>query len=198
MPKAQFGGRIHVVQTDYTAKRAVDYLLRCPLLGIDSETRPTFKRGKENKVALLQVSSDTNCFLFRLNLMGLTPAIVRLLEDTTVTKVGLSLKDDFHMLHKRAGFEQHACVELQDYVAKFGIREKSLRKIHGILFGTKISKAQQLSNWEAPTLNTAQQLYAATDAWACINIYRKLQELEQTGDYILIDEPPAEEHEQQP
>ena len=192
MPKASFPGQIHIVQTPQEAERAVSYLKTCTLLGIDSETRPSFTKGHVYKVALLQIASDEHCFLFRLNLTGLTLPVILLLENPNITKVGLSLKDDFMMLHKRAPFEQHACIELQEFVRPFGIQEKSLQKIYGILFGEKISKSQRLSSWEADVLTVPQQQYAATDAWACLNIYNKLQELKQTGDFeIAPDTPPA-------
>lgn len=188
LPKTLFPGEIHVVQTPWEAEKAVAYLRTCPLLGIDSETRPSFTKGRTHKVALLQVSSEKHCFLFRLNLTGLTLPVITLLESPHVTKVGLSLHDDFMMLHKRAPFEQRACVELQEFVRPFGIQEKSLQKIYAILFGEKISKTQQLSNWEAETLTEPQKLYAATDAWACLNIYNKLQELKRTGDFEIEEE----------
>lgn len=112
-----------------------------------------------------------------------------LLENPGITKVGLSLRDDFMMLHKRAPFEQRAYVELQEYVRTFGIQDRSLQKIYAILFGEKISKSQRLSNWEAEMLTPSQQQYAATDAWACLNIYNRLQELKRTGDFeMAIDE----------
>ena len=195
MPKAAFPGQIHVVQTPQEAERAVAHLKQFPLLGIDSETRPSFSKGQVHKVALLQVASQKHCYLFRLNLTGLTLPVINLLENPRITKVGLSLKDDFLMLHKRAPFEQRACVELQEYVHLFGIQDKSLQKIYGILFGQKISKSQRLSNWEAPTLTGPQQLYAATDAWACLNIYNLLEELKRTGNFEIEPMPapaPAE------
>ena len=193
LPKVTFPGQIHVVQTPWEAEKAVAYLKQCPLVGIDSETRPSFAKGRMHKVALLQVSSDEHCFLFRLNLTGLTLPIITLLESPHTVKVGLSLKDDFMMLHKRAPFEQRACIELQEYVRAFGIEDKSLQKIYGILFGEKISKSQRLTNWEAETLTEPQKLYAATDAWACLNIYNRLQELKQTGDYVIADDEPVRE-----
>lgn len=185
LPKVTFPGQIHVVQTPWEAEKAADYLRRYDLVGIDSETRPSFSKGRAHKVALLQVSSDEHCFLFRLNLTGLTLPIIQLLESPNITKVGLSLRDDFMMLHKRAPFEQRACIELQEYVRLFGIEDKSLQKIYGILFGEKISKTQRLTNWEAETLTEPQKVYAATDAWACLNIYHRLQELERTGDFEI-------------
>lgn len=191
MPKAAFPGQIHVVSTPQDAERAVAYLKKCPLVGIDSETRPSFSKGQVHKVALLQVSSEEHCFLFRLNQTGLTLPVIMLLENPNVVKVGLSLKDDFMMLHKRAPFEQRGCIELQEYVRMFGIQDKSLQKIFGIIFGQKISKSQRLSNWEAEQLTQPQQLYAATDAWACLTIYNRLEELKQTGDYVIADDEPA-------
>lgn len=128
LPKAAFPGQIHVVQTPWEAEKAVAYLKSCPLLGIDSETRPSFTKGQIHKVALLQISSEEHCFLFRLNLTGLTLPVITLLENPSVTKVGLSLRDDFMMLHKRAPFEQHACIELQEYVRAFGIQDKTCRR----------------------------------------------------------------------
>lgn len=192
LPKAVFFGQIHIVQTPSEAEKAVAFLKTCPLLGIDSETRPSFTKGQSHKVALLQISSEDHCFLFRLNHTGLTLPLIQLLESPSITKVGLSLRDDFMMLHKRAPFEQRACVELQEYVRAFGIQDKSLQKIYGILFGEKISKSQRLSNWEADALTEPQKQYAATDAWACLNIYNRLQDLKRTGDFEIAAEEEKE------
>ena len=153
LPKTIFPGRIHVIQSEMETIKAVAYLQSQPILGIDSETRPSFTKGQSHKVALLQISSDECCFLFRLNMMGLIQPLIDLLENPNIIKVGLSLKDDFMMLHKRAPFNQKNCVELQDYVRQFGIQDKSLQKIYGILFKEKISKSQRLSNWEADVLS---------------------------------------------
>lgn len=188
LPKAFFPGRIFVVRTETEAEKAVEYLSSQKVIGIDSETRPSFTKGQSHKVALLQISSDDICFLFRLNMIGLTPSIIQLLENPHVIKVGLSLKDDFMMLRKRAPFKQQACIELQEYVNQFGIRDKSLQKIYGILFDEKISKSQRLSNWEADVLSDAQKLYAATDAWSCLRIYNLLQELKENGNYEVAPE----------
>ena len=178
LPKTVFPGRIHVIQSEAETEKAVAYLQSQPILGIDSETRPSFTKGQSHKVALLQISSDECCFL---------------LENPAVIKVGLSLKDDFMMLHKRAPFTQQSCIELQDYVRQFGIQDKSLQKIYAILFKEKISKSQRLSNWEADVLSDGQKQYAATDAWACLNIYNLLQELKRTGNYEVESLPVEEE-----
>ena len=187
MPIVQFPGRIFVIYTETDAEKAVAYLKSQQIVGVDTETRPSFKRGRSHKVALLQIATTDTCFLFRLNQIGM-PAILQdfLMGDTL--KIGLSLKDDFMMLSRRK--EVHAeegnWIELQDYVGRFGIEDRSLQKIFANLFGKKISKAQRLSNWEAESLSDSQINYAATDAWACVEIYNCLAELERTGDYEVI------------
>lgn len=183
LPREGFKGRIIVVQTEQEAERAVSFLNMQAVVGIDSETKPSFIKGKTHKVSLLQISTADCCFLFRLNMIGLTPSLIGFLENPHVTKVGLSLKDDFMALRKRTSFNQRSCIELQEYVKLFGIQDRSLQKIYAILFSLKISKSQRLSNWEADILSDSQKVYAATDAWACYHIYLFLEELGKTGDY---------------
>ncbi len=185
LPKESFDGNIIVVQSEDEAAKAIHYLNSQPLVGIDSETRPSFIKGSYHKVALLQISTAEYCFLFRLNQIGITAELTAFLENPQIIKVGLSLKDDFLALHKRAGFKQQSCIELQEYVKFFKIEDKSLQKIYAILFGKKISKSQRLSNWEAEILSDGQKLYAATDAWACYHIYEYLGQLKKTKNYIL-------------
>lgn len=185
LPRALFDGRIIIIFTKADCDKAVSYLLRQKILGIDTETRPSFRRGIMHQVALLQVSTYDTCFLFRLNMTGITPSIRQLLEDTTVPKVGLSLHDDLRMLNKRADFKPGWFIELQHEVLELGIQDMSLQKIYANLFAKKICKNQQLSNWEAETLSQAQQLYAATDAWACIHIHEEILRLKREDNYIL-------------
>lgn len=186
LPRAIFGGRIFTIQTESEANKAVDYLLSFKLLGVDTETRPSFKKGKVNSVALLQVSTEDTCFLFRLNRIGLPPSLVRLLENKEVLKVGLSLKDDLSMLRKRGDFKPSNFLELQDFVKNIGIEDMSLQKIYANLFHEKISKGQRLTNWETDILTDGQKLYAATDAWACVRIYNELNTLVENGEYELL------------
>ncbi len=181
LPVASFEGRIIIVQSETESDKAVRYLLSQQILGIDTETRPSFRKGQTHQVALLQVSTVDTCFLFRLNMIGITESIKRLLEDCSVIKVGLSLKDDMHQLSKRADFTPGMFIELQHEVKKIGIKDMSLQKIYANLFSKRISKGQQLSNWEADTLTPQQKAYAATDAWACIMIYNELNELKRNG-----------------
>lgn len=186
LPRAVFEGRIVVILTAGEAKKAVDYLLAQSILGVDTETRPSFRKGVNHKVSLLQVSSYDICFLFRLKHTGMCQPILRLLEDRTVPKVGLSLHDDIAMLHKVANFVPGSFVDLQNCVREIGVEDLSLQKLYANFFSQKISKTQQLTNWDADVLNDKQKLYAATDAWACIQLYEELLRLEETGDYELI------------
>ena len=182
LPRVLFEGRIVVILTESEAQKAVDYLLSQPVLGVDTETRPSFKKGRINKVALLQVSSREICFLFRLNQLGVSPSIKRFLEDQSVPKIGLSWHDDLNMLHKTADFETGNFIDLQDLVKEVGVEDMSLQKLYANFFGQKISKRERLTNWEADILTDKQKLYAATDAWACVMLYEELMRLEQTGD----------------
>ena len=189
LPCIHFDGRIIVIFTERDADKAVDYLMKQTVLGFDTETRPTFQKGKMHQVALLQVSTHDTCFLFRLNEIGLTDSIIRLLENTTITKVGLSLQDDMRGLNQRRNFTPGTFVELQKEVKDIGIEDNSLQKIYANLFGKKISKGQQLSNWEADILSEAQQKYAATDAWACIKIHEEVARMKRDRDYVLEKTP---------
>lgn len=194
LPKVLFQGRIIVIQSIEDAKKAVKYLLSQKIIGIDTETKPSFKRGSGmNPVALLQISTPDTCFLFRLNQIGLTEDIIALLSSNDILKVGLSLKDDFHQLCRRKDFVPGEYIELQSLALEMGIADQSLQKLYANFFGQRISKTQQLTNWEADVLTEAQKRYAATDAWACIQIYEEMQQLDKHG-YMLeiIPEPESQ------
>lgn len=181
-----FEGKIVVVVSEAEAEKAVDYLLSQPIIGIDTETRPSFRKGHAYQVALLQVSSHEVCFLFRLNYLKMSPAILRLLQDTKVPKIGVSLHDDVMVLRKLGDFEPGHFIDLQNRVKEIGVEDMSLQKLYANFFGQRISKRERLSNWEADILSDKQKKYAATDAWTCILLYEELMRLEQTGDYELI------------
>lgn len=194
LPRVLFEGRIFVIQTEQEAQKAVSYLLSQPLLGFDTETRPSFRPGPMRSVALLQVATQDTCFLFRLNRIGLPQALVELLGDRRIPKIALSWKDDTKQLLRLQRFEMGDFVELQSYVREFGIEDASLQKLYANVFGQKISKGQQLSNWENDVLSEAQQRYAATDAWACVRLYEELERLKETKDWELkkYEEPVSE------
>lgn len=192
LPLVAFPGRIISIITASEAEKAVDYLLSGDILGVDTETKPSFQRGEQHKVCLLQVSNRDTCFLFRLHMTGITPAIKRLLEDKTVKKVGLSWHDDIRALQAREPFTPGLFVDLQDVVPELGIKDMSLQKLYANFFGLKISKRQRLSNWEASILTDKQKQYAAIDAWCCINLYDEIMKLKQSHDYELVVVPEPE------
>ena len=188
LPKVVYNGKIIVVTTTQEAEKAVDYLLSMSILGVDTETRPSFTKSQHYKCSLLQVATHHNCFLFRLNYIGMSPAIVRFLEDTTVPKVGLSWHDDIHSLQELGEFKPGNFIDLQHHMSEIGIEDLSLQKLYANLFAERISKAERLSNWERDVLQEKQMMYAAIDAWACIRLYEELINLKTTGDYELVDE----------
>ena len=189
MPRFAFNGRIEVVQSKIEMEKAVDYLKRRKLLGIDTETKPQFKAGPRNKVALLQIGDEKICFLFRLNFIGMPAPLVDLLNDENVTKVGLSLGDDLRQLsHRSKTISSRSWIDLQPLAKSMGIEDMSLRKLFANFFGQRISKTAQLSNWEAQVLNDQQKVYAATDAYACIVLYRRMMELKENGFELIQDD----------
>lgn len=187
MPPELFGGRIIVIHSAADVEKAVAYLKGQPILGIDTETRPSFAKGRTYEVALMQVSTEDTCFLFRLNYIGMPDALVGLLQDGRQLKVGLSLRDDIQRLQAKHRFEPRGFLDLQTYMKEMGIEAQSLQKIYALLFEKKISKSQRLTNWEADVLTDRQKAYAATDAWACVRIYKHMEELKRKQNYRIIE-----------
>lgn len=186
LPLVEYPHKINVILNEYEAERAVEYLLTCDILGVDTETKPAFRRGQNHKVALLQVATRDQCFLFRLNHFGMPQSLIKLLSNRMVPMVGLSWHDDIISLHRRAEFTPGWFIDIQDIIGNLGIEDKSLQKLYANLFGEKISKRQRLTNWEADVLTDKQKEYAAIDAWACINLYDEIMRLMATKDYDLI------------
>ena len=175
LPPCDITGEIIVIDRPEDVTAAIDDLKQCKLIGFDTETRPSFRRGESNTISLLQLATEKRAYLFRLKKIGQNTMLRDLLESEEQMKVGLSVHDDFHSLNRWMPCRPKNFIELQRYVKAFGIEEMSLQKIYAIVFNKKISKRQQLSNWEADQLTTAQQQYAAIDAWACRDIYYKLR-----------------------
>ena len=185
-PRVVFEVIIEEIDTEEKALKAIETLREHKVVGFDTETRPSFTRGQGHKIALLQLSTNEMAYLFRLNKIGIPDCVADFLADPDIIKVGLSVKDDFNSLASRRKFNTAGFVELQDLCGSMGIEEKGLQKMYGLLFGERISKNQQLSNWEIESLTESQRQYAAVDAWACLRIYRYLTELKQSGEYRII------------
>lgn len=176
LPVATYTGKIKVIDKKELIEDAISELRKADLIGFDTETRPSFKKGQNYKVALIQLATKDCCYLFRTNIIGFPQELIDLLEDPALNKVGLSIHDDFHNLAKFTALNPQAFIELQSFVKDYKIVDNSLSRLYGILFGERISKAQRLSNWEVSELSAAQMTYAAIDAYACIKIYNYLKE----------------------
>lgn len=195
LPIAGIDRPISVVDTVDDAVAALEALGAEEVVGFDTETKPTFKKGRTNTVSLIQVSTHDHAYLFRLNKIGFIDELKNFLENPGMAKVGLSLKDDFFVLHKVRPFSPAGFIDIQSLAKEYSISDSSLQKIYGIIFGRRISKHQRLSNWEAESLTPAQQAYAALDAKACLDIYDYLNE----GHFIPSESQylkPVEEDEQ--
>lgn len=187
LPRFLYDGPIEIIDQKDAAETTVQKLLQAGgILGFDTETRPSFKRGERHKVALLQIADKEKCYLFRLSKTGLTDGLTALLSNPEILKIGLSLRDDLSALRKRRDFEPKNCLDLQNLVRRLGIEDMSLQKLYANVFGQRISKKTRLTNWEAPELTENQQRYAATDAVACIRLYERLMALSASGNYELL------------
>lgn len=169
-----FRGKIVVVDDLASFKRVMPELKHEKILGFDTETRPSFRKGHRNKVSLIQLSAGKIACLFRINRIGLPDELAALLGNPGIIKAGVAIHDDIKVLKKIKRFNPEGFVDLQKYVKDFGIQSSGLKKLTAIVLGFRISKRQQVTDWEAEELTEAQQVYAATDAWVCREIYKKL------------------------
>lgn len=184
--KVVYKGTIHIIDSTSKARSAIAHLRKQKIVGFDTETRPSFKKGVVRNMALMQIATFSECFLFRINTIGIPEVLKEFLEDNSITKVGLSLKDDFGVLKRSySDFTPNGFIEIQKVAEDFHIADKSLQKIYAILFNKRISKGQRLTNWEATILTEAQQEYAAIDALACLEIYQFLN----SGDFTPNKSP---------
>lgn len=175
LPVLQFTGKIHVVDTLEAVAGAVNLLCREKVLGFDTETKPSFSKGTTNRVAILQLSTPADAFIFKIKKIGLPNMLIQeVLASPHIIKVGAAIHDDIRHLKRVSFFKEAGFVDLQIYVKQFGIENSGLSKLSGIVLKHRISKSQQLSNWEIETLTPAQLIYATTDAWGALKIYTEL------------------------
>jgi len=182
LPIMAFDGKISVPLTRDQIEEAVSYLRQFKVLGFDTETRPNFRKGQHNTVALLQLSAGDRAFLFRLNKIRLPNLVKQLLADESIIKVGAAIHDDLKALVSLSPFVPGGFVDVQSMAKQVGIEQAGLRPLAAMLMGIRISKAQQTSNWEISYLTEAQLLYAATDAWVSLEIYNRLSDMLQRGE----------------
>jgi ribonuclease D len=171
-----FKGEIILVDNLRTFSKSIAALKKEELLGFDTETKPSFRKGHKNKVSLIQLATHDKAYLFRINKLGFPPALAEILADSSIIKTGVAVHDDIKFLRNVKKFNPDSFIDLQNYVKDFGIQSSGLKKLTAIILGFRISKRQQVTDWEAEVLSEPQQLYAATDAWVCYEIYRKLSD----------------------
>lgn len=186
LPSAHFDGEIIVVDSDAQIEKAFKDLSSQQIIGFDTETRPSFKAGVTNKVALLQLSTHNRCYLIRLCRTKLHNLILKILSNPKILKIGADVAGDIRALHTLRHFKERGFIDLQQIAPRWGIEEKSLRKLAAIVLNHRVSKAQRLSNWEAYSLTPQQQMYAATDAWVCIALYEELLAAKPTNPDVKI------------
>lgn len=174
LPRAEYPGRIVVVNDRQDLEQWLPLLLREPIVGFDTETKPTFKKGQSSNMALLQLATAEVALLIRVQQVGLPQELIHLFSNPHIHKVGAAIHDDIKLLQKLEKFNPQGFVDLQNVLPEYGITSISVQKMTGIVLGLRVSKSQQLSNWEQPQLTDAQQQYAAVDAWVCKEVYQKL------------------------
>ena len=183
LPGEKFSGEIFCIDTLAAFYEFFPAIRQARILGFDTETRPSFKKGSINEVALLQLSTSDQAFLFRLNRIGIPDELYSVLVDPAIYKAGVAIHDDITGLKRIKPFTPGGFIDLQDYVKDFGIEDNGLKKLAANILGIRISKRQQTSNWEQEMLTRAQIEYAATDAWVCYEIFNKLHKIKRINGY---------------
>lgn len=174
LPMGRFHGRITVVSSRESADKAIGFLSRSRFLGFDTETRPCFKKGEHHKVSLIQLASETHAYLFRINILGMPPSLRWLLETEKVIKIGQDVRQDLKALKKECGVQGRGFIDLMDITKKLECSPRSVKGLAALFLGIRISKSAQTSNWERQRLNLKQKMYAAMDAWICLEVYKSM------------------------
>ena len=165
LPAVEFRGEIRIVEHERDIAAACKTLAEQPVIGFDTETRPSFRPGVTFRVSLLQLSTPTVCYLFRLNKIPLAKPILQLLEDRRVLKIGADVAGDLRSLRQIRHFRDGGFVDLQGIAPEWGIGEKSLRKLSAIVLGQRVSKAQRLSNSRTNSSSTPRPTHGSAPAF---------------------------------
>lgn len=174
LPRLVFDGDIAIANSEEEVEKYLPRIMCHSIAGFDTETKPSFKKGVVHSLALLQLAVPNFALLVRVNKCGLTPSLVSYFENENFTKVGAAIRDDIKALKRIEQFDPKGFVDLQVLAPQHGIESLSVRKLAAIVLNVRVSKSQQLSNWESTVLTAPQQEYAAIDAWACREIFLKL------------------------
>ena len=163
--KAKFPGKIIMINSDIEIAPALELLRSEPLIGFDTETKPSFKKGEVYIVSLLQLASQNHALLFRLHSLTDFSLIKDFFENQNHKKIGVAIRDDIKALQKTFPFEPKSFIELSEVAKTYNLNSFGLKGMSEEVLNLTLSKRAKLSNWESRDLKTDQQIYAATDAW---------------------------------
>lgn len=180
LPLARFEGVIHLVTTPAALSLMVESLRGKGVLGFDTESRPSFKKGENYLPSVVQFSTGTEAYIVQLEPVGGLPGLFPLLEDPDLLKVGVALRDDVKRLQAISAFTPAGFADVSEMTQALGIENTGLRSLAAMFLGVRISKNAQVTNWARNSLTTKQVYYAATDAWishqlheAVLAVYRR-------------------------
>ncbi len=177
LPIRRYEGRVRVVATPQDLGEALEDFRQESVVGLDTETRPAFRKGESYLPCLVQVATARAVYLFQLRRPEVFPVLAGLLSDPRTVKAGVSLADDLRALKRVFAFAEKNMLDLGDLARSSGLGQSGVRNLAGILLGFRIPKGTKTSNWAARELSSAQITYAATDAWACRELYLRFRSL---------------------
>lgn len=177
LPIRRYEGQVHLVATSQALTQAMDDIRGEQVVGFDTETRPAFRKGESHLPCLVQIATTRAAYLFQLQQVDCADALAELLAAPDIVKAGVALAHDLRQLKLLFPFEPASVLELGAIAKRQGMRQTGLRNLAGIFLGFRIPKGTRTSNWAAPRLSAAQINYAATDAWACRELYLRFQAL---------------------
>jgi ribonuclease D len=177
LPIRRYEGRVCTVETPHELEQAAADLRSETAVGLDTETRPAFRKGEHHLPALVQVATARAVYLFPLRHREVFPVLAELLSQARIVKAGVSLADDLRALKRVFPFEEKSILDLGRVARSAGLGQTGVRNLAGMFLGFRIPKGTKTSNWARRDLSSAQIAYAATDAWACRELYLKFRHL---------------------
>jgi ribonuclease D len=175
LPVRRYEGKVSLVETLRELEEARADIRQERVVGLDTETRPSFKKGEVHLPCLVQAATAQAVYLFQLSRLDVFPTLVELLAKPDVVKTGVGLAHDLRQLKLVFPFAVENVIDLGVIARRRGLGQTGVRNLAGMLLGFRIPKGNRTSNWAAPRLSPAQITYAATDAWACRELYLRFE-----------------------
>src|SRR3954462_8684938 len=171
LPVRRYEGEVNVVTKPAEIERVMEDTRAEHVVGFDTETRPAFRKGESYLPCLAQVATARAVYLFQLQQQDFSAPMAEMLASDRLVKAGVSVADDLRNLKKLFAFDENAIVDVGTVAKRHGLKQTGVRNLAGIFLGFRIPKGTKTSNWAAPRLSQQQITYAATDAWACRELY---------------------------